>query len=58
MNCILGLLALLLLGQSKLVVSEYPVRWLPRHNNFMYLTKMDFGVGEGTAKIAVRYALH
>lgn len=36
----------LLVGiENKTITESYPVRWLPLNNNFIYLTKMDFGVG-------------
>jgi|JI6StandDraft_1071083.scaffolds.fasta_scaffold06928_2 hypothetical protein len=55
---IIGLVVVLLLVKCKLINENYPVRWLHHHHNFIYLTKIDFGVGESTARVSIRYTLH
>jgi hypothetical protein len=55
MKFLILFVATIWLVHSKFVLQSYPVRRLINENNFMYLAKIDFGIGRSTAKVILKY---
>jgi hypothetical protein len=58
MKLLILFIAAVWLTYSKVVSAAFPVQRLLNDDNFMYLAKMDFGIGQSTAKILFKYLSH
>lgn len=52
---IIQIVVLLIVTSPKYVEDHFPVRRMLRGDKFLYLTKMDFGIGEGNFHLKIKY---
>lgn len=52
---IIHIVLLLIVTSPKFIEDHFPVRRMLRENKFLYLTKMDFGIGKGDLHLKIRY---